>query len=107
MTDVLHSLSVKLNLPNHLATLSCFIEGITNVVHEVVVTPWEEEVAGVDNQEEVVTVIDSQGVEPPKGVKRGAGYDQPPSNLPASRIRTKHPQISWSEQEDGDFSQIE
>ena len=38
MTDVLHSLSVKLNQPNHLATLGCFIEGIADVVQEVVVT---------------------------------------------------------------------
>ena len=39
MTDELHSLSVKLNQPNHLATLGCFIEGIADVVQEMVVIP--------------------------------------------------------------------
>ena len=60
MTDVLHSLSVKLNQLNHLTTLGCLIEGITDVVQEVVVTP----------QEEVVAVVDNQEVEPPKEVKK-------------------------------------
>ena len=39
MTDVVHSPSVKLNQANHLATLGCFIEGVTDMVQEVVVTP--------------------------------------------------------------------
>ena len=111
MIDVLHSLSVKLNLPIHLATLGCFIKGITDMVQEVVVTPRggdgkggqprggggvdnQEDVAGVDNQQEVVALVDNQEMKPLKGVKRGAGDNEPPSNLPASRTRSKQPQIS-------------
>ena len=45
---------------------------------------------GVPDSQIVVVAV----VEPSKGIKRGAGDDEPLSNLPASRTRSKHHQIS-------------